>query len=843
MTHKNDDSLSGDLFAGGAATPDEVAQASVVAADLIEQAAKTDGALEAASGADLEADAPEMAADAGASGGGGGGKDTSPLPDLPSDADAVPLALFAERAYLEYAVSVVKGRALPHVCDGQKPVQRRILYAMNELGLVSGAKPVKSARVVGDVIGKYHPHGDSSVYEAIVRVAQDFSLRYPLVDGIGNFGSRDGDTAAAMRYTECRLTPIAQLLLAELDMGTVDFQPNYDGAFQEPALLPARLPMLLLNGASGIAVGMATEMPSHNLTEVADAAIALIKKPELSVAELMEYIPAPDFPGGGQIISTPADIRNAYETGRGSLKVRARWKVEELARGQWQLVVYELPPAASNQRILEEIEDLTNPKVKTGKKALTQEQTQTKQLILSVLEKARDESDKQHPVRLVFEPRSSRQDAHEFMNILLAHTSMESSAPINLVAIGLDGRPRQKTLKDLLAEWISFRFATVRRRTEHRLAKVADRIHILEGRHIVFLNIDEVIRIIRESDEPKAALIARFKLSDRQAEDILEIRLRQLARLEGIKIEQELAELREEKAGLEHLLADAKAMQTLIVSEIKADTKKFGDSRRTVVEAAERAAVAQVVVNEPVTVLLSEKGWMRTRLGHGLDLSTVGFKEGDKLFAAQECRTVDNAVILLNDGRACTVPVSSLPGGRGDGVPVSSLVTIPSGVKVAQMVCGNAEQRVLLAVSSGYGFTCRIGDMLGRNKAGKQFITVEAGDRLLSPWTFDTQEDLLAISNGGRLLVFPVADVNELSRGGRGVILMKLNEGDELAAVAVAGSGETLQVRCLSKTGKETQMAVTPKDIQVFLSARARKGEAFIGRTQPLAFFREAPPK
>ncbi len=846
MTHKNDnnDTLSGDLFDAddNKATAAEVAQAEAVAEHLIEQAAQMDGALEAASSGDAgdaEAEMPVAAA----SGGSGGGNNLAPLPPLPTDADSAPLALFAERAYLEYAVSVVKGRALPDVCDGQKPVQRRILYAMNELGLTSGAKPVKSARVVGDVIGKYHPHGDSSVYEAIVRVAQDFSLRYPLVDGIGNFGSRDGDTAAAMRYTECRLTPIAQLLLGELDMGTVDFQANYDGAFQEPALLPARLPMLLLNGASGIAVGMATEMPSHNLREVSEAAIALIKKPELSVADLMEFIPAPDFPGGGQIISTPADIRNAYETGRGSLKVRARWKVEELARGQWQLVVYELPPSASNQKILEEIEDLTNPKVKTGKKTLTQEQTQTKQLILSVLEKARDESDKQHPVRLVFEPRSSRQDANEFMNILLAHTSMESSAPINMVAIGLDGRPRQKTLKDLLAEWIAFRFDTVRRRTEHRLGKVNDRIHILEGRHIVFLNIDEVIHLIRESDEPKAALIARFNLSDRQAEDILEIRLRQLARLEGIKIEQELAELREEKAGLENLLADDKAMKSLIISEIKADTKKYGDERRTVVEAAERAAVAQVVVNEPVTVLLSEKGWMRTRQGHGLDLSTVGFKEGDRLFAAQECRTVDNVVVLLTDGRACTVPVSSLPGGRGDGVPVSTLITIPSGAKVAQMVCGNAEQRVLLAVSSGYGFTCRIGDMLGRNKAGKQFISVEPGDTILSPWTFDSHETLLAISSGGRLLVFPIADVNELPRGGRGVILMKLNEGDTLAAVAVAASDETLQIRCISKTGKETQMSVTPKDVQIFLSARARKGEAFIGRTQPVGFVRETPLK
>lgn len=463
-------------------------------------------------------------------------------------AEALTLAHYAERAYLDYAVSVVKGRALPEVADGQKPVQRRILFAMHEMGLRADAKPVKSARVVGDVLGKYHPHGDQSAYDALVRLAQDFSLRYPLIDGQGNFGSRDGDGAAAMRYTEARLTPISRLLLEELDQGTVDFIPNYDGSMDEPRLLPARLPFVLLNGASGIAVGMATEIPSHNLREVATAAVALIRDDKLTSTDLMQYMPGPDFPGGGQIISSAADIAQIYETGRGSLKVRARWKIEDLARGQWQLVVTELPPNTSSQKVLEEIEELTNPKVRAGKKSLTPEQLQLRQTLLGLLDAVRDESGKDAPVRLVFEPKSKNIGQQEFANALLAHTSLESGAAINLVMIGTDGRPRQKGLREILREWIDYRFATVTRRTRHRLGKVEDRIHILEGRQLVLLNIDEVIRIIRESDEPKPALMQAFGLSERQAEDILEIRLRQLARLEAIKIEQELKDLREEQA-------------------------------------------------------------------------------------------------------------------------------------------------------------------------------------------------------------------------------------------------------------------------------------------------------
>ncbi|CAG0973530.1 partial DNA topoisomerase 4 subunit A, partial [Rhodocyclaceae bacterium] len=506
-----------------------------------------------------------------------------PAPDF--DDNTLPLDAYAERAYLAYAMSVVRSRALPQVEDGLKPVQRRILHAMNEMRLSASSKHVKSARVVGDVIGKYHPHGDSSVYDAMVRVAQDFSLRYPLVDGQGNFGSRDGDGAAAMRYTECRLTPIAELLLSEINRGTVDFAPNYDGAFEEPVLLPARLPFVLLNGASGIAVGMATEIPPHNLREVADAARLLIRKPAASLEELLAVLPGPDFPGGGQLISQPADIRDAYAAGRGSLRMRARWHVEDLARGQWRIVVDELPHGVSTSQVLAEIEAITNPQPRAGKKDVSQEQKNLKQVVLGVLESVRDESSDKAAVRIVLEPRSSRIAQDEFMAVLLAHTSLEASVHINLTMIGRDGRPQQKNLKQIVAEWIDFRYAAVERRSRHRLAEVERRIHILEGRMTVFLNIEKVIRCIRNADEPKPELMAKFGLTDIQAEDILEIRLRQLARLEGIRIEKELGELRDERDRLNTLLDSRAEMTKLILKEIADDAKQYGDGRRTLIEA------------------------------------------------------------------------------------------------------------------------------------------------------------------------------------------------------------------------------------------------------------------
>ncbi|SAL50754.1 DNA topoisomerase IV subunit A [Caballeronia turbans] len=742
------------------------------------------------------------------------------------DGEQLTLGDYAERAYLDYAVSVVKGRALPDVCDGQKPVQRRILYAMSEMGLASNAKPVKSARVVGDVLGKYHPHGDQSAYDALVRLAQDFSMRYPLIDGQGNFGSRDGDGAAAMRYTEARLTPIARLLLDEIDQGTVDFMPNYDGSFEEPKLLPARLPFLLLNGASGIAVGLATEIPSHNLREVAQTAVAMIRDPKIGHAGLMEKLPGPDFPGGGQIISSPAEISTAYETGRGSLKVRARWKIEDMARGQWQVVITELPPGVSSQKVLEEIEELTNPKIKLGKKTLTPEQVQTKQSMLALLDAVRDESGKDAPVRLVFEPKSSRIDQTEFVNSLLAHTSLESNATINLVMIGADGRPRQKGIVEILHEWIGFRFVTVTRRTQHRLGKVNDRIHILEGRMIVFLNIDEVIRIIRESEEPKQALIARFNLSDRQAEDILEIRLRQLARLEAIKIEQELSDLRDEKTKLEELLNSDAAMKRVLIKEIEADAKQFGDDRRTLIQQEKRATFEARVVDEPVTVVVSQKGWVRALKGHGLDPAGFTFKQGDGLYAAFQARTPDSLVAWGSKGRVYSVPVSALPGGRGDGVPVTSLIELESGTHLLHYFAANAEQQLLLASSNGFGFVAKLGDMVSRQKAGKAFMTIDDGAAPLAPMPVIPGATLVGcLSSAGKLLVFGMDEMKTLSGGGRGVILMGLDAKETLRQ-ALAFDARGVMMIGTGRGGKPKDEKLSGSQLQLHLGKRARKGRA-----------------
>ncbi|WP_410499792.1 DNA topoisomerase IV subunit A [Chitinibacter sp. S2-10] len=760
-------------------------------------------------------------------GGGQGGRFIeAQVSATPDDGESVQLGLYAEKSYLEYAMSVVKSRALPQVEDGQKPVQRRILYAMHELGLTATAKPMKSARIVGDVLGKYHPHGDQSAYDALVRIAQSFSLRYPLIDGHGNFGSRDGDGAAAYRYTEARLTPVADLLLGELDQGTTDFIPNYDGAFKEPVLLPARLPMLLLNGASGIAVGMATEMPSHNLGEVADASVALIRNPKLTTAELLAYIQGPDLPGGGQIISSTRDITAAYENGRGSLKVRARWEKEDLARGQWQLIITELPHGASSQKILEEIEDLTNPKVKKGKKALTQEQIQTKQLILSVLDRVRDESGRDCDVRLVFEPKSSRQNADELMNLLMAHTSLETSLSINMVTIGRDGRPAQKTLRDIIAEWIDFRFVTVTRRVEHRLGQVNDRIHILEGRLLVLLNIDEVIRIIRNADDPKADLMAAFALSERQAEDILEIRLRQLARLEGIKIEQELSNLRDEKAELENLLANPSAMQKQIIKEIEADKKKYADPRRTLIEHAERASVEVAVVDEPCTIILSEKGWLRSRQGYGLDLQNLSFKDGDTLLAAIECRTVDQIALFGSDGRVYTVQASVIPGGRGDGVPVTTLVDLVAKTRITQMLAAKAGEWLVIANSSGYGFACQADNLLSRQKAGKSFITLEGNETLLRVMPFTPVDGAIVacLSKAGKLHLFAYSEFKQLAGGGRGVITMALDDKDELAAITIC-DGNTLKLAGTGRGGAPKEMILDANEMAPYIGKRARKGK------------------
>jgi topoisomerase IV subunit A len=761
--------------------------------------------------------------------------------DAPLDSpDNDSLGAYAQRAYLEYALSVVKGRALPDVCDGQKPVQRRILYAMQRMGLgYSGpggntpAKPVKSARVVGDVLGRFHPHGDQAAYDALVRMAQDFAQRYPLIDGQGNFGSRDGDGAAAMRYTEARLSRITRLLLDEIDEGTVDFSPNYDGSTEEPRQLPARLPFNLLNGASGIAVGLATEIPSHNLREVADACVALVKNPKLSDDELLALVPGPDYPGGGQIISPASDIADAYRTGRGSLKVRARWKIEDLARGQWQLVVQELPPGVSSQKVLEEIEEITNPKVRAGKKALSQEQTQLKASMLMVLDGVRDESSKDAPVRLVFEPKSSRIEQQELITALLAHTSLETSAPINLTMVGLDGRPTQKSLRLMLEEWVSFRQTTITRRSQHRLQKVLDRIHILEGRQLVLLNIDEVIAIIRQSDEPKAALIERFRLSDRQAEDILEIRLRQLARLEAIKIEQELSSLREEQGKLEDILGSPASLRRLMVREIEQDAKAFGDDRRTLIQ-VEKKAVAEIkVVDEPVTVVVSSKGWVRARTGHGHDPAGFAFKAGDGLYGTFECRTVDVLIVFGSQGRVYSVPVASLPGARGDGQPITTLIDLESGTQPVHFFAGPVGATLLLAGTGGYGFLASVENLVSRQKAGKAFISLGEGETVCAPshvsGTSGSQPlaaatHVCCASTAGRILTFEIGELKAMANGGRGLMLIDLEDKDALAGAAAYT--RSVKIEGVGRGGKERDETLEIRSLNNARAARARKGKA-----------------
>jgi topoisomerase-4 subunit A len=763
----------------------------------------------------------------------------TPPPPPPGNPDAITLAHYAERAYLEYALSVVKGRALPDVCDGAKPVQRRILYAMQRMGLghtgpgAAGApRPVKSARVVGDVLGRFHPHSDQAAYDALVRMAQDFSLRYPLIDGQGNFGSRDGDGAAAMRYTEARLSPIARLLMDEIDEGTVDFIPNYDGSTEEPRQLPARLPFALLNGASGIAVGLATEIPSHNLREVAAAAVALIRNPYLLDDELYSLVPGPDYPGGGQIISSAADIRDAYATGRGSLKVRARWKIEDLARGQWQLVVTELPPGTSSQKVLEEIEELTNPKVKAGKKALSADQSQLKASILAVLDAVRDESGREAAVRLVFEPKSRTVEQADLVTQLLAHTSLETSAPINLTMIGGDGRPTQKSLRQMLVEWLAFREATVSRRTRYRLDKVLARIHILEGRALVLLNIDEVIRIIRQSDEPKAALIARFALSDRQAEDILEIRLRQLARLEAIKIEQELKNLRDDQARLEEILASPATLKRLLIREIEADAKTHGDERRTLIQTEKRAVAEIRVVDEPVTVVVSGKGWVRALKGHEVEAATLQFKAGDAVYGTFACRSVDTLLVFgtaaKGSGRVYSVPVSALPGGRGDGLPVTSLIDLEPGTQPAHYFAGPAQATLLLANSGGFGLLAHAADLQGRQKAGKAFLTLEDGELLLPPVVVaPAHRQVACLSGDGRLLVFALADLKLQPKGGRGLTLMEVDAKAPLLSVATLA--ESVLVQGSGRGGKPKDELIKGVALASYQGKRARKGRMVEG--------------
>lgn len=740
-----------------------------------------------------------------------------------TDCDELTLAYFASRAYLEYAISVVKGRALPDVCDGMKPVQRRILYAMKRLGLNPDVKTVKSARVVGEVLGKYHPHGDSPAYDAMVRLAQDFTMRYPLVQGQGNFGSADGDGAAAMRYTEVRLSKYADLLLGELDKGTVKFIPNYDGTHKEPVLLPARLPVLLLNGSSGIAVGMATEIPSHNLTEVGEAAIEVIRNPEITTDELLGIVKGPDFPGGAQVISSASDIKNVYRSGYGNLQVRATYHFEELSRGQWQLVFDSVPYKVSVMKVMSELEALTNPKAPQGKKSLTAKQQQDKQLIMNVMSGMRDESSAEAPVRLVIDPKSKSIDREELVSTILSKTSLETSCKFNLVVIGIDGKPRQKGLKDILSEWVSFRLRTVRARSQTSLNEAEARIHTLEGRLIVLVDIEEVIRIIRGADDPKKELMTHFGLSDTQAEDILEIKLRQLASLDEVKLRKELEKLRNEAERLRGLLTDEKKLRREVTKEIRQDIDTYGDERRTLIEEAKGASIAKQVIDEPVTVIVSEKGFLRSRQGHGFDARAMNFKLGDKYRCSMECRSVDNLYILSNTGRIYSIPVSSLPSARGEGTHVSAFVQFQDGDVPFDYICGAPDTVLLFTSDAAMGFFCKMSDLAVRQRGGKSFFILDGANPLPVQVSTPLTGWIAALSSSGRLVVFTTDELRALSSGGKGTTIMALQDDEKLvAAVPISPNGVVVVGK--GRGGKIQELLVGPRSIEDYRTRRGRKG-------------------
>ena len=736
--------------------------------------------------------------------------------------DAAPIERHASQAYLGYAVSTVKSRALPEIADGLKPVQRRILYAMGDASTQGFAK---CARYVGEVLGKYHPHGDSSTYEALVHLAQPFSMRYPLIDGQGNFGSRDGDSAAAYRYTEAKLSRYAEMMLAEIGEGTVDFIKNYDGKFDEPVLLPARVPFGLLNGSFGIPVGFSTRIPSHNLKEVAAAAAYVIKHPRAKVADLLEIMPGPDFPGGAQIISPAEEIRQAYETGRGSIAMRARWNVEPLARGQWRIVVTELPHGVSCRQVLEEIEALVNPRPSVGKKEVSQEQKRLKQFVLDQVEAVRDESDRKSKLRLVIEPRSSRQNAEETVAALMVNTSLETRYALNMTWLGLDGLPETKGIVEVLREWGGWRLQTVRRRTQHRLDKCEERLHIVLGRLLAYARIDEIIKLIRAAEDQadaKAKMMARWKFTERQAEDIANIRLGQLTKLDGVKLNDERKTLEAERKGLKQILGDEKQLKKLVVQELDADAKLYGDARRTLIKTEERAQIERTVVEEPITVVLSQKGWIRARTGHGLDLATLTFKDGDGLLQALECKTTDPVIVLAASGKTFTLDAAGIPAGRGDGSPVNTVVNSSSD-DIVWMGTGDAEQQLLMNSSAGLGFLCKLGDLVSKTKQGKDFMSVSEGARARVPAPVSAGKFVAALSADARLLVFALDEVPVRPNGGVGVQLIALPEKVALATVALT-DGKALVVSGIKRKNRAIE-TMDAKMLAGYLGKRAQRGK------------------
>ncbi|QNH16407.1 DNA topoisomerase IV subunit A [Xanthomonas sp. SS] len=719
--------------------------------------------------------------------------------------EQLPLREYAERAYLDYSMYVVLDRALPFLGDGLKPVQRRIIYAMSELGLNATAKPKKSARTVGDVIGKYHPHGDSACYEALVLMAQPFSYRYPLIEGQGNFGSTDDPKSfAAMRYTESKLTPIAEVLLGELGQGTVDWSPNFDGTMDEPTWMPARLPHLLLNGTTGIAVGMATDVPPHNLNEIVSALIRLLDDPDASVTDLCEHVRGPDYPTTAEIITPAADLRAIYETGHGSVRARATFQKEHA-----NIVITALPYQVSPSKVIEQIAQQMRAKK------------------LPWLEDIRDESDHANPVRVVLVPRSNRVDAEQLMDHLFVTTDLERSYRVNLNVIGLDGRPQVKNLKTLLEEWLRFRSDTVVRRLNHRLEKVERRLHLLEGLLVAFLNLDEVIRIIRSEDEPKPALIARFALSEEQADYILETRLRQLARLEEMKIRGEQDALAKEREQLQAVLASKTKLKKMIKDELVADAKKFGDARRSPLVqrgAAQAIDETELVPSEPMTIVMSEKGWIRAAKGHDVDPAGLSYRDGDSLLAAVRGRSTQQVAFLDSEGRAYSTLAHSLPSARGNGEPLTGRFSPASGASFQAMTSGENDSRLVLASSHGYGFVTRFENLTSRNKAGKAMLNLTPNAKVLTPASVSNlQTDrIVAVTSAGHLLAFPIADLPELDKGkGNKIIdIPKAKLGTErVVAIAAVAPGNTLLV----KSGQRT-MSLSFKDLDAYLGVRASRG-------------------
>ncbi|ATG16256.1 DNA topoisomerase IV subunit A [Providencia alcalifaciens] len=721
--------------------------------------------------------------------------------------ERLPLHAFTENAYLNYSMYVIMDRALPFIGDGLKPVQRRIVYAMSELGLSNTAKYKKSARTVGDVLGKYHPHGDSACYEAMVLMAQPFSYRYPLVDGQGNWGAPDDPKSfAAMRYTESRLSKYAEVLLSELGHGTVDWVPNFDGTLNEPKMLPARLPNILLNGTTGIAVGMATDIPPHNAREVASALVALLEKPKLNLDEIMQFIPGPDFPTEAEIISSPEDIRKVYQNGRGSVRMRAVWEKEE-----GNAVITALPHQVSGAKILEQIANQMRAKK------------------LPMVEDLRDESDHENPTRLVIVPRSNRVDLEQVMTHLFATTDLERSYRVNLNMIGLDNRPAVKGLVEILNEWIIYRRQTVRNRLNHRLEKVLRRLHILDGLLIAYLNIDEVIEIIRNEDEPKAVLMSRFNISDTQAEAILELKLRHLAKLEEMKIRGEQDELAKERDELQAILGSEARLNTLIKKEIQADAKAYGDDRRSPLQEREEAKALsehEILPSEPITVVLSDMGWVRSAKGHDIEPSNLSYKAGDSFKGAARGKSNQAAVFLDSTGRSYSIDPLELPSARSQGEPLTGKLTLPPGATIEHVLMAPEEQKYLMASDAGYGFICTFNDLVTKNKTGKALMSLPENAKVMAPIELNNEKEdlLLAITKAGRMLLFPVSDLPQLSKG----------KGNKIINItgAQAASGEDLlvwlmvippQASITLYFGKR-KLKFKSEDLQKYRAERGRKG-------------------